>query len=72
MLPDVRGAVTRMERLAEEPFPRLVIFQVTVLVVLEVVPIDAVTSTRLTSGGRVSVTLTPVASSGPLLVILIL
>ena len=68
MLPGDEGAVTRMVRVAEAHLARLPMFQVTVLVVLEAAPADGVADWKVTPGGRVSVTLTPVALRGPRLV----
>jgi len=68
ILPEDDGAVTRMERLAEAPLTRVPMFQVTMPVVLEVVPVEGVADWKVTPGGRVSVTLTLEALSGPLLV----
>src|ERR1700716_316375 len=68
-VPDVVG-LTVMVKTAVAPDARLppVGVQTTVLPVAVQVPCGEVAETKLTCEGRVSVTVTPVAGSGPLLV----
>ena len=69
MLSDVNGAVTRIVRLAEAPLARLPISQLTIPGADWLAePADGVADRKVTPGGRVSVTLTPLALPGPLLV----
>ncbi len=55
------GAVTTMVRLAEAPLARLPMSQVTVFSEATYVPTDGVADWKVVRGGRLSVTMTPVA-----------
>ena len=69
MMPGDDGAVTRMVRLAEAPLGKLLITQLMMPDVISLAdPVDGVADWKITPGGRVSVTLTPVVAQGPLLV----
>src|SRR5258708_2421083 len=70
MLPAVDGAAALMGMVELAPLARLPTVQVTVPAALTQVPWPAVAELKLTPAGRVSVTTTPVAGLGPLLVAL--
>ena len=58
-----------MVRVAEAPLFRLPMIQLTIPGAVSLAkPVDGVADWKVTPGGRVSVTLTPVASARPLLV----
>ncbi len=67
-VPAVAGAVASIAIVAVPALARLPMAQVTVPEALAQVPTEEEAETKLTPAGRGSLTLTPVAGSGPLLV----
>src|SRR5438034_494719 len=68
IMPAVAGAVALIVIVAVAPLARLPMVQVTVFEALAQVPTEEEAETKVTPAGRVSLTVTPVASLGPLLV----